>query len=85
MYYARYHIEGKVHEIISTLDEVKKGGQSFDMQPVIFYVLRGPIMDIRQLPPISSEEVFHQTELDNEFLRFCITNAEIDNDEIMNI
>ena len=47
MYYARYHIEGKVHEIISTLDEVKKGGQSFDMQPVIFYVLRGPIMDIR--------------------------------------
>lgn len=55
------------------------------MQPVIFYVLRGPIMDIRSLPPISCEEVFHQSQLDNEFLRFCITNAEIDNDEIMNI
>ena len=55
------------------------------MQPLVFYVIRGPIVDPRTLPVINSEDIFHQSELDSEFLRFCITNAEIDDDEIMNI
>jgi len=55
------------------------------MQPLIFYVLTEPIMDPRQLPVINCEDVFYQSELDDEFLRFSITNADIDSDEIMNI
>lgn len=47
--------------------------------------MKGPIVDYSTLPVIDNDKLFYKSDLDNEFLRFSITNTEYEADEIMNI
>lgn len=85
LYYAKYIIDGQVKEIVSTFGEAKSGGKNFDLEPILFYVLRGPIIDHTTLPAIDNEAVFYRSQLDNEFLRFSVVNANLDSEEILKI
>jgi len=50
LYYAKYIVNGEVKEVYSTLEEAREGGQVYDMTPIIFYVMRGPIVELEDLP-----------------------------------
>ena len=55
------------------------------MQPVIFYVMRGPIVETGSLPAIDADAVFHRSTADHELLRFSVTKCDIDSEEILAI
>jgi len=46
LYYARHN----GFEVFATQKEAQDGGKAFDMQPLIFYVLKYPIVDLQLLP-----------------------------------
>jgi hypothetical protein len=85
LYYAKYIVNGEVKEVYSTIDEAREGGNVFDMTPIIFYVMRGPIVELKDLPLLDQTKLFHRVESPNEFLRFSMTDADLDNKEILDI
>jgi hypothetical protein len=85
LYYSKRIINGEVEEIFASYDQIVKGGEVFDMQPLIWYVIRGPLVDLSTLPALDCDRLFHKSEAENDFLRFSICNAEIDDDTIMGI
>ena len=48
LYYARH----KGFEVFATQEEAKAGGNAFDIQPLIFYVLKYPIDNLKSLPEL---------------------------------
>lgn len=85
LYYAKYIIDGQVKEIVSNYAEVRQGGMSFDVEPILFYVLKGPIIDHTTLPVIDNEAVFYRSENENESLRFSVINSDYNKDEVMSL
>jgi len=47
--------------------------------------MKGPILDHKTLPAINNDAIFYKSELADEFLRFSITNADAEADDIMGI
>lgn len=66
------------------MDDARAGGAFYDMQPLVFYVLRGPVVELDQLPAMPQESMFYRSE-GEEQLRFSITEANINDQEIINI
>lgn len=85
VYYAKTLVDGEVKEIFATQEEVLAGGANFDLQPLVFYRMTGPVADFASLPAIDADKVFHRSADANEFLRFSISNEDIDAAEIMDI
>jgi len=85
LYVAKTLVDGQVKEVYATQEEVLAGGAAFDLQPLVFYRMTGPILDHAGLPAIDADKVFHRSSVANESLRFSISNADIDADEIMHI
>ena len=85
LYVAKTLVDGQVKEVYATQEEVLDGGAAFDLQPLVFYRMTGPILDHAVLPAIDADKVFHRSSVANESLRFSISNADIDADEIMDI
>jgi hypothetical protein len=55
------------------------------MQPIIFYCMRGPVVEPGSLPAIDACSVFHRSTAENEYLRFSVRKCDIDSAEILAI
>ena len=82
LYYAKTSVDGKVSEVMATMSEVREGGNNFDLQPLVWYVLKGPIVELSTLPALDANRLFHRSTQDNESMSYQITNAELDHDAI---
>lgn len=54
-------IDGEVKEVFANEEDVLNGGYFFDLQPVVFYVLKNFQIDLSQLPMLDQEKLFHRT------------------------
>jgi len=52
------------------------------MQPLVWYVLKYPVVDLSTLPALDADKLFHRSTEDNEFMSYKITNAELDHEAI---
>jgi len=85
LYYSKSVQDGETKEVFSTIEEAQEGGNVFDMTPIIFYVMKGPIVELASLPALDLNKLFYRSEQLSDYLRFSITQAEIDSEEILNL
>ena len=60
LYYSYTNIDDREQRIYATEDEVRRGDQIWDLNPLIFYRLSKPVRNLDKLPIIEIKEVYNQ-------------------------
>ena len=82
LYYGFCLIGGVERKIYATEEEALKGGQDWDLEPIVYYRVKKPVSNIQQLPALNIDELFEKDEEENSQIAFTVSKANINMSEV---
>ena len=77
MYYSFAEISGRDQIIYATEQEVLQGGQSWDMNPLVFYRIKKPLTNTSQLKKIDLGKFYYKNNQFNRQISVVIRNKKV--------
>ena len=87
LYYAKTTFNGVERIIGTTQDLAVKGGQQWDVNPLVFYALKYPCVELDALPHLDIAKLFEAStsERDRDHLSFSIAKSNINEADVNSV
>lgn len=82
LYYSCSDVDGIEQRVYASESEALQGGQSWDLNPVVYYRLNKPVKSTDCLPKFELDQLFARSEQDDAQISYTIQRKDVDMSEI---